>query len=53
VFDFLKLLKWMLLDLFRSRGSLEAEVIALRQQLKKRSHALARLPDEVLLSISK
>jgi hypothetical protein len=33
VFDFLKLLKWTLLDLFRSRISLEAEVIALRQQL--------------------
>ena len=31
--DFLKLLEWMLLDLFRSRSSLEAEVIALRQQL--------------------
>ena len=27
------MIKWILLDLFRSRGSLEAEVIALRQQL--------------------
>jgi transposase InsO family protein len=29
----LNLLKWMVLDLFRSRTSLEAEVVALRQQL--------------------
>jgi transposase InsO family protein len=33
VLDLLDLLKWTLLDLFRSRRSLEAEVIALRQQL--------------------
>ena len=31
--ELFNLIKWILLDLFRSRGSLEAEVIALRQQL--------------------
>jgi transposase InsO family protein len=33
VIELFNLIKWILLDLFRSRGSLEAEVIALRQQL--------------------
>jgi hypothetical protein len=33
VLELLDLIKWMLLDLFRSRSSIEAEVIALRQQL--------------------
>jgi len=33
VTELFNLIKWILLDLFRSRGSLEAEVIALRQQL--------------------
>jgi hypothetical protein len=33
VLALLKLLKWVLLDLFRSRKSLEAEIVALRQQL--------------------
>lgn len=31
--ELLSLLKWMILDLFRSRSSLEAELIVLRQQL--------------------
>ena len=31
--ELLNLIKWMLLDLFRSRRSLEAEVVVLRQQL--------------------
>jgi transposase InsO family protein len=33
VLELFNLIKWMLLDLFRSRTSLEAEVIVLRQQL--------------------
>ena len=33
VFELFKLLRWILLDLFRSRSSLEGEVIALRHQL--------------------
>jgi len=33
VFELLNLLKWMVVDLFRSRKSLEAEVVALRHQL--------------------
>jgi hypothetical protein len=33
VLELFNLLKWILLDLFRSRSSLEAEVIALRHQL--------------------
>jgi transposase InsO family protein len=33
VLELLNLIKWMLLDLFRSRRSLEAEVVVLRQQL--------------------
>ena len=33
MFELLNLLKWMVVDLFRSRKSLEAEVVALRQQL--------------------
>ena len=31
--DLLNLIRWMLLDLFRSRRSLEAEIFALRHQL--------------------
>ena len=31
--ELVNLLRWMLLDLFRSRSSLEAEIIALRQQV--------------------
>ena len=31
--EIINLLRWILLDLFRSRSSLEGEVIALRQQL--------------------
>ena len=31
--ELLNLIKWMLRDLFRSRRSLEAEVVVLRQQL--------------------
>jgi hypothetical protein len=33
VLELFNLLRWILLDLFRSRSSLEAEVIALRHQL--------------------
>ena len=33
MFELLNLLKWMVVDLFRSRKSLEAEVVALRHQL--------------------
>jgi hypothetical protein len=36
VLDLFNLIKWMLLDLFRSRISLQGEVIVLRQQLNKR-----------------
>ncbi|MCC3246894.1 hypothetical protein LG047_16490 [Methylocystis sp. WRRC1] len=31
--DVFKLVWWTILDLFRSRASLEAEIVALRQQL--------------------
>jgi hypothetical protein len=31
--DILKLIRWAVLGLFRSRASLEAEILALRQQL--------------------
>src|SRR3954453_2480705 len=44
VFELLNLLKWMLLDLFRSRRSLEAEVVGLRQQLNVLRRNAAKPP---------
>src|SRR6186997_2822933 len=35
--DLLNLIRWMLLGLFRSRTSLEAEILALRHQLLRRT----------------
>lgn len=55
MWELLNRLKWMVLDLFRSRTSLEAEVVALRQQLNvlRRSApkrpALSRLDRLILI----
>jgi hypothetical protein len=42
--DVFKLILWVILDLFRSRASLEAEIVALRQQLNVLRRKSARRP---------
>ena len=42
--EIFNLLRWILLDLFRSRSSLEGEVIALRHQLNVLRRSAAKRP---------
>jgi hypothetical protein len=49
VLELLNQIKWMLLDLFRSRGSLEAEIIVLRQQLNVLRRSAPKRPALKLL----
>jgi transposase InsO family protein len=49
VLELLNHIKWMLLDLFRSRGSLEAEIIVLRQQLNVLRRSAPKRPALKLL----